>query len=781
MRSIDIKNLFRSLTAACVICAAMSVSCEEPTPPVPPVEPVFPSVVEKNDIEPGSVLTLSFEANMDWAVTVPSEGLLWFWIQDGDFKVDRLTGKVAEGDKEKITVSIGVSETEEFEVNRSCDVTLTMGGKSQVIARYMRPAMSRTISVYAAEVADGAFVLNDAGGYQYESAEISSLDFIWSAADADFRMPVKVESNCEWTAEVPEWVDMQVPESTTGVLEIVLTGASVEAASGKITFKAGSSVLKDIEVNVPPCGVIDVYSAQLENDDFLFDGSGDYLYTEKPVEEIRLIWPASDFRMPVMVDSRCDWTLELPEWLTVRYDGNAPESNSGVVRFLLMGDPKHYPLEETVDQLVFRYEDTVVKEIPVTIPGCKDMFGFGIDMSLTSWEFNPEGYLMTTMGFQDMSATAWFTGTSAAAVHAVETVDGKYTGNVPEWLTVDVQPYIKGDDVLQQRSVLITPSENDGVMRTAYVLFSNDGSLDSFFASDGTLKPEKEEFAVSVVQYGSDMDYVTMISSDEDMALAGVSIADADNPRLSSWFGQTDFMYEITYSNPYARDEAFMSFAKPYASFRIFDNARNDVTSDMTFWLRFTANDSENRMGVIDMYNGMTPSETKTVGYVVFYDEDDSVLAVIVAVFDPDKFMEEDVEIKFIGESADYAEMVGATLEKVTEETDKELYDMFKEYDAPIYHLTYRMLAMPMRITIPPTSVKYNPNPYQKRNIFRVNNLDYDESAGEFELIEGGVDIYMSLEEGSASDYERGQIIFHRSDMSVSLVLVCTLDLTGTY
>ena len=143
--------------------------------------------------------------------------------------------------------------------------------------------------------------------------------------------------------------------------------------------------------------------------------------------------------------------------------------------------------------------------------------------------------------------------------------------------------------------------------------------------------------------------------------------------------------------------------------------------------------------------------------------------------------MEEDVEIKFIGESADYAEMVGATLEEVTEESDKELYDMFIEYNAPIYHLTYRTLAMPMKIAIPPTSVMYNPNPYQKRNIFRVNDLNFDESAGDFEFIEGGVDIYMSLEEGSTSDYERGQIIFHRSDMSVSLVLVCTLDLTGTF
>ena len=181
------------------------------------------------------------------------------------------------------------------------------------------------------------------------------------------------------------------------------------------------------------------------------------------------------------------------------------------------------------------------------------------------------------------------------------------------------------------------------------------------------------------------------------------------------------------------------------------------------------------------MYRNMDAPDTKTVGYVVFYDADGSTLAIVLAVYDPDKQVDVQVDIKFIGESAAYAEMVGATLEEVTEESDKELYDVYKEYASPIYHLTYRTLGMPMRISIPSTAVRYNPNPYAKRNNFCVNGLDYDDTAGEFELIDGGVDIYMSLDEGSSSDYERGQIFFHRSDNTVVLVLVCTLDLTGSF
>ena len=145
-------------------------------------------------------------------------------------------------------------------------------------------------------------------------------------------------------------------------------------------------------------------------------------------------------------------------------------------------------------------------------------------------------------------------------------------------------------------------------------------------------------------------------------------------------------------------------------------------------------------------------------------------------MFDPSLVIGTELNVEFIGEAADYAEMVGATLEKVTAESDSELYDMYKEYIAPIYHLTYRTTGFPMRITVPATAVKYNPNPYAKRHNFVINGLDYDESVGEFSLIDGGVDVEMFADEGSY--YERGHIFFHAADDTIVLVLICTLDLT---
>lgn len=773
-----INNMFRSFAAVLAVCSVVAVSCEEPLNPDAPVgtEPVFPVLVEKNDVEPGSVLSLSFEANMDWTVSVPSETLQWFWIEDSSFKVDKLSGKIGEGEKKIVNVSIGVSATEEFDVNRSCEVTLSMGGKSQVIAKYMRPAKARSIAFHAAKVVEGELVKGSDGGYEYESVEAGSVSLIWSATDADFRMPVKVVSNSEWSVSVPEWLELQVPESTVGSVEMVLIGASVEDAAGQMVFMSGGDCIKEIDIEVPSCGKIDLYAAVADANEFMFDDAGEFIYSEESAEVIDLVWTGTDFRLPVRIDAKCDWEVEMPDWLTVRYQGDVPERNAGMVDCVLLGNPSCYPLEDTEGRMVFIFEGNTVREIVVRIPGCKDIFGFGLDMSLSSWIFNPSGLLLTSAGFQDVTASAWISGTEAAAVYAVEAIDGRYVGNGCDWLDVEVQAYVTGADVLQQRTVVVRPSVNAGPSRSAYVLFSNGPSPKEFFNQDGTLKKEMEQYAVIVEQYGSDMDYVTMISSQEEMTSAGVMFEETDNPRLAGWFGETDFMYEMTYSNPYARDKAFMTFSQPYALYKVFDSARQDVTSDDSFWLRFIPAETGNASGVIDMYMNDTPSSAKTTGYVVFYDADGNTLAIIAAVFDPSLVIGTELNVEFIGEAADYAEMVGATLEKVTAESDSELYDMYKEYIAPIYHLTYRTTGFPMRITVPATAVKYNPNPYAKRHNFVINGLDYDESVGEFSLIDGGVDVEMFADEGSY--YERGHIFFHAADDTIVLVLICTLDLT---
>lgn len=783
MKTMNTKRIFAALFA---VSAFMAVSCNNPEPDGSDkpgtVKPVFPSVVEDNDVAPGDVLTLTFEANMDWTVSVPSSTLQWFWIKDDAFKLDKVSGKVADGKNESVTVQIGVSENEEFDTNRSCEVTLTMGGESKVIAKYMRPAKNRTLAVYAAEFDGSAFVTGTDGGYQYETSEASSLDLVWSEADADFRMPVKVEANCEWQLETPEWLEVQIPETTVGSIDLVLLGASVDAADGKIVFKAGDSVLKEINVSVPECGEIEVYSTQIdENGEFLFGTDGDYLYTADPVESITLVWPGIDFRMPVKVDAKCDWTLELPEWLVVKYSGDAPSKHSGVVNFNLMGDPFKYPLEDTTEDIEFKFKGETVHTVAVTIPGCRDMFGFGLGMALTSWEFNTAGQLMTAVGFQNLPATAWIMGTKDAGAVAVEMNGGKKVSENPEWITLDVQAYVQGGEVLQQREISLVVNENSGEKREACLVFAKDGNIDIFFEADGTPKENLADNSVHIVQYGSDMDYVIMNSSEEDMNAAGAMFEESDNPRLTSWFGNTDFRYTLTYTNVYARDNAFMSFARPYASYKIFNTGRKDVTSDPDYWLKFTPSNESNSGGVIDMFSGMEAPDRKDTGYIVFYGTGGDVLAIIECVFDPSAVSSGDVLISFTEQSAQYADMLGFTLEHLT---SGPLYDTYFEGVAPVYHLTYTCEGMPMSVKLPSNVKKHNVNPWMLKDAIRVNNVPYDTDLGPSSTIgeitlddEGAVEIYMNIPEGSDKTMIRGNINFLDASDEVIVVLVCTLDL----
>ena len=233
-------NILLAALAAMVAFA----SCEKPGPDgpdTPEVTVTFPALVENYEVKPGETLSLTFTPAMDWTVSVPSENLQWFWIADGTFKVDKLSRKAS---AEAVTVKIGVSETEEFDTNRSCDVTLAIGDQSKVIAKYMRPAKERTLAVYMAELDEtgGYKLAEDGESYIYGTTEAASVALAWSASDADFRAPLRVESNGEWTITYPEWLTVNVPEKTAGVAEIILTGASLEDVSGKIAFKAGDKV-----------------------------------------------------------------------------------------------------------------------------------------------------------------------------------------------------------------------------------------------------------------------------------------------------------------------------------------------------------------------------------------------------------------------------------------------------------------------------------------------------------------------------------------------------------
>lgn len=613
-------------------------------------------------VTPGSEVGLSVKGNMDWTVSVPEESLQWYWIKDGSFKVDRISGKA----DETAVVVIGVSTTEEFDNDRACEVTMTMGDESKVIAKLVRPAKEKTLSLYTAVVVDGEIqFMEDGSGYQYGADEAQSVDLIWTGSD--FRLPVKVDANFGWTVKTPAWAVIDVPESSVGT----------------------------VEVNV-------------------------------------------------------------------------------------YGVPSEYPLDASEGKVQFLYGETLVKEYDITIPGCEDKFSYSVDMALTELDFNFSGQIKTAMGYVDGPVSASIYGTSGTVVFAVELVDGKYdiaSAYDPAWLTIDDEPYdtTEGADVLQTRNVTISAALNEGEDRQAVIFFlpptgwTKDDGL--FTETLDAVKEEYKQYAVTVIQHSSDQEFVQMLSNASDMAAGGATFAVSEDETLFSKFGQTRYAYELVYTNQYARDNARMMFTSAVTSVKVFDESGAEMTDG---FLSITL-DEDNRGGVIDMV-----AESLSTGHVVLYGSTGNVLAVIKCTFDPGTVIGEVADVAFIGESEMYAPMVGATLEQLTEGA---LYNQYKEGESLVYHLTYTMEGMPMRISIPNTVVSYTVNPYASKNYIRINNNIYDEvfvngKLGGIELIDGGIDIYMEMPEGR--NYLRGNIIFSDAEGNYTLVLICTLDLRGT-
>ncbi len=788
-------NIFRLFAALVLGSAMFMVSCNDSgTDPVQKEDPLFPELIEDYDVQPGETLVITFTPNYDWSISVPAEMRQWFWIQDGSFSVSEVSGKASET---AVVVNIGVTENQEFDKNFSCEVSMTMDGKTQVIAKYMLPAKERTMALYAAEWnEDGSLKLAEDGvSYVYAASEPETVELKWSAADADFRAPVKVEANCEWTLEMPDWAEVNVPESTTGVVELVFSGESLEDASGKLFFKAGDDVLKEVAVSVPSCNSIEVYTAKMTEGEFEYGEDGEYAWSDKAVETVELAWLGADFRMPVMVDAKCDWDVVLPEWVTAE----APEKTTGKVSLVLRGVPSKYPLEDTKGKVTFKLGDNVLKELEIMIPGCQDIMTFSIDMSLAELEYNYIGEINTSAGYIEVPATGHLFGVKDVRVFAVETTGGKVGAENPDWFTIEMTGWntASGADVLQERTMTFRVAENAGDARSAVLFFlppSIKNKAEELFNADASVKEEYSSYAVAVSQGSMNYDeYLTVHENPDAEFDYSFEKASSDKAsQLAALYGATDFVYVLTYESPYCRDDAYLTMAVPFASYEVFAEGE---------WLAYTNAGETNNYGVIDMYKEMELPTEPVVGHVVFYNSVSEVLAIVecvspfkeeVIVTPPedlgdvitDEYGNEFIRIDSYFTDPEAAKAAGIKLYECVKGT---YYDQYMEFECPILLLEYDSLDDVAELTLPVPVKNWFAYLNTYSDYVTVNDETYYDTAGflaaatdkiSIRMLQGLYDFREEIEAGGGKN-AGFKLAFHKtmSTQNPSIVIFCRLNL----
>ncbi len=162
-------------------------------------------------IEIGGTCTIPIEPNQEWSVSIDQNTAgEWFWLDD-----DGLTAYTLRGKAGQHTITVCVSDKEEYDTDRSIDVSMTMGGQTQVIATVVRGTVERQFDLYAGE--QSGF-----GEITYEETPVdaaqTTLTIPWAEESMEpENRPVKIAANFPWRLDSkPEWIAELSPSEGKG-------------------------------------------------------------------------------------------------------------------------------------------------------------------------------------------------------------------------------------------------------------------------------------------------------------------------------------------------------------------------------------------------------------------------------------------------------------------------------------------------------------------------------------------------------------------------------------
>ncbi len=238
------------------------VACSDDNTETPAPEPTFPELVTET-AEAGQAIELSFSANYDWTATISEATYTYFQLLDGETKVNSLSGVAGEH-----TIKVAVAEDVVFENAPVAEVTLTMNGLSQVIAKITYPVTEREVAVYAPMLNQysGAFQSAPYGTegvlYSYNETAMTTADVVamqWGTEkgnydDADtFFVPVMVEANFAYTLAGPEWMlatEAGVAGQTEYIIKADATKIPAETGVATIEVLAGEEAIATFNVAI---------------------------------------------------------------------------------------------------------------------------------------------------------------------------------------------------------------------------------------------------------------------------------------------------------------------------------------------------------------------------------------------------------------------------------------------------------------------------------------------------------------------------------------------------
>lgn len=248
------KNLIQHWTSVLLagvvaLAASCSTSEDEPQP-----TPVFPESVVLSIPAGETTCEVSFTPNLDWTVSIPTdaETAKWFKLRDGEITTTTISGKASSS---PVTITVETTTQESFDLAPVCEVSLSMGGETQVIATITRMTTAREFELYAStyNTEDDDFIIP----YEYSETPLTkyadatenptevpedAIELKWPIRVGGYMYVFKSSSNFEWLASTSSWLDVTstLIDEAAGTYQIMVnaefTEENINGATGVIDF-----------------------------------------------------------------------------------------------------------------------------------------------------------------------------------------------------------------------------------------------------------------------------------------------------------------------------------------------------------------------------------------------------------------------------------------------------------------------------------------------------------------------------------------------------------------
>lgn len=261
------KNTILHWTSVLLASTALMLSAcssDEDTNDGPTVSPVFPDLATLTIPAGETSCEVTFTPNMDWTASIPTdaETARWFKISDGTMEDYSISGKAS---STPVTLYVTTIDQETFDETPVCEVSLTMGGQTEVIARITRGNAAREFSLFASDYDTNEddfiipYVFSQSAmtkytgtetSFPYENAPEGTVEMKWPTRVGEFMYVFKAQGNFEWLISTPEWINA--------------TSTAIEGENANQITLTGKFTEENIDGAV---GVIDFYDASIDKNE----------------------------------------------------------------------------------------------------------------------------------------------------------------------------------------------------------------------------------------------------------------------------------------------------------------------------------------------------------------------------------------------------------------------------------------------------------------------------------------------------------------------------------